>query len=73
VLGGKEIPQVLARGLHGGVEVGGFSQVVPPSVLRQIPPPLVVRLSSQADAMTTRRLLGINFTSDIRKGWKESM
>src|SRR6266436_7695311 len=71
--GANEIPQVLARVEQGGFDVAGFCQVTPPSTLRQIPPPFVVRLSAQADATTICELLGANLTSDMRKGGNESM
>src|SRR6266511_6064176 len=68
VPGTNEIPQVLKREVQVGSAVGGFCQLAPPSVLRQIPPPFVVRLSPQAEARTSCASSGSNLTSDIRKG-----
>jgi hypothetical protein len=63
----------LQNALGAGSAVGGFCQLAPPSVLRQIPPPFTVRLSPQAEAITICALPGSNFTSDIRNGCNESI
>src|SRR6266852_99500 len=77
VPGANEIPQPLNRELHrgpaGGLAVAGFCHVAPPSVLRQIPPPLMGRLSPHADAMRMLALPGSYLMSDIRNGGSESM
>src|SRR3990172_1155178 len=55
----------------GESDVAGFCQLLPPSVLRQMPPPLTVPLSSSAVATITLALSGKYRTSPIAFGVNE--